>query len=498
MTGNLTALTTALVATLALTPVARRAALHLRIVDRPDGQRKLQRQPVPLLGGLAVLAGWWLGLAATALCGFAVPLPAALPQAAITLAALALVGLRDDICNLRARWKLLAQVAAAVPLALSGCGLAKVACCGGLLDLGLWGPAVTVVWLVVGINSLNLLDGMDGMASLTGLGICLTAAALDASAGGSHVGMFVLALAGALAGFLAYNRPPARIYLGDTGSMIVGLAVSLASMRVARTPDGVTHLTPMLALMALPLADTLLAVLRRRAQRPRNLVSRPGPRASSAARSWLVGVAGSAHRGSRPDGLGRRRRLGQRSGRSDRLAGGRPGGSGRDPPPAGRALRVVARGRRPVEQRPAADGTPDAGRTRRAAVLGRLAATGSGDRTVSAPAALAVVRQSRTGPLRPPVATAVAPSDRCGSVDHRSCPHGDCDLPLAPKDRQPSCGRTCNRCWRCWLASPPIGPAAARPYRPFARASPPSPRQRTWRGESRSLRLLPSVEPHSE
>jgi UDP-GlcNAc:undecaprenyl-phosphate GlcNAc-1-phosphate transferase len=104
---------------------------------------------------------------------------------------------------------------------------------------------------------------MDGMASLTGLCICLTAAALDMQSGGSHVGTFVLGLAGALAGFLVFNFPPAKIYLGDTGSMVIGLAVALASMRVARTDSGVTHLTPMLALMALPLADTTLAVLRR-------------------------------------------------------------------------------------------------------------------------------------------------------------------------------------------------------------------------------------------
>lgn len=263
MTGNLTAFIAALAATLALTPLARRAALRLRIVDCPDGRRKLQKLPVPLLGGLAVFAGWWLGLAVTAACGFPLQLPAAMPQAAVTLAALSLVGICDDAFNLRARWKLLAQIVATLPIALAGCSLAQVACCGGLIDLGLWGPAFTVLWLVLGINSLNLIDGMDGMASLTGLGICLTAAALDLATGGTHVGMFVLALAGALAGFLVFNFPPAKIYLGDTGSMVIGLAVSLASMRVARTPDGVTHLTPMLALMALPLTDTLLAILRR-------------------------------------------------------------------------------------------------------------------------------------------------------------------------------------------------------------------------------------------
>ena len=94
------------------------------------------------------------------------------------------------------RWKLLAQIVATLPIALSGCGLTHLACCGWTIDLGILGPAVTVLWLIVGINALNLIDGMDGMASLTGLCICLTAAALDIQSGGSHVGTFTLGLAG--------------------------------------------------------------------------------------------------------------------------------------------------------------------------------------------------------------------------------------------------------------------------------------------------------------
>ncbi|HEY1785506.1 MAG TPA: MraY family glycosyltransferase, partial [Pirellulales bacterium] len=177
--------------------MARAVALRWGIVDCPDGRRKLQKRPVPLLGGMAVFAGWWLGLAITAALGYPLRLPAAMPHAAVTLAALSLVGICDDAYNLRARWKLLAQILATLPIALSGCGLSQVACCGWTIDLGIWGPAATVLWLIVGINALNLIDGMDGMASLTGLCICLTAAALDMQSGGSHVGMFVLGLAGA-------------------------------------------------------------------------------------------------------------------------------------------------------------------------------------------------------------------------------------------------------------------------------------------------------------
>ena len=263
MVADLIAFAAALIATLALTPMAQALAVRSGIVDCPDGRRKLQQRPVPLLGGLAVFGGWWLGLAITALLGIPLRWPAAMPQAALTLGALSLVGICDDAWSLRARWKLLAQIVATLPIALSGYGLGQVACCGWTFDLGICGPAATVFWLIVGINALNLIDGMDGMASLTGLCIALTIAALDMQTGGSHVGTFATGLAGALAGFLVFNFPPAKIYLGDAGSMVIGLALALASMRAARTESGVTNLTPMLALMALPLADTALAVLRR-------------------------------------------------------------------------------------------------------------------------------------------------------------------------------------------------------------------------------------------
>jgi UDP-GlcNAc:undecaprenyl-phosphate/decaprenyl-phosphate GlcNAc-1-phosphate transferase len=253
----------ALAATLALTPVARLLALRWGIVDNPDGKRKLQKQPVPLLGGIAVYGGWWLGLALMIALGLPVRLPAGTPVAALTLAALSLVGVFDDAFNLKARWKLLGQILATLPIALSPSALSIITWGDATIDLGAWGSAVTVAWLVLGINALNLLDGIDGMASTTGLGICLTTAALDIYCGSGYVGMFALGLAGALTGFLLFNFPPAKIYLGDAGSMVIGLAISLASMRVARNDAGITNLSPMIALMALPLADTGLAILRR-------------------------------------------------------------------------------------------------------------------------------------------------------------------------------------------------------------------------------------------
>jgi UDP-GlcNAc:undecaprenyl-phosphate GlcNAc-1-phosphate transferase len=253
----------ALLATLALTPAARRVALRARIVDRPDGCRKLQKLPVPLLGGVAVLLGWGLGLA-FALSVFAHPvLPAVTLPALASLTALALIGIYDDVHRLRARWKLLGQCVAVLPIVLSGCQLQHLVCCGWQFDLGaLSGPA-TIFWLVLGINAVNLLDGMDGMASIVAVGIAVTIAGIDFFGQTGGVTLVIVPLAGALLGFLAFNFPPARIYLGDTGSMAIGLAVSLAALLAAKTDDGATNLTMLAAVMAIPLADTTLAVVRR-------------------------------------------------------------------------------------------------------------------------------------------------------------------------------------------------------------------------------------------
>ena len=253
----------ALIATLALTPAARRVAVRARIVDRPDGCRKLQKLPVPLLGGVAVLLGWGLGLA-FALSIFAHPaLPSVTLPALVSLAALALLGICDDVHRLRARWKLSGQCLAVLPIVLSGCRLQHLTCCGWQFDVGLLSGPATVFWLVLGINAVNLLDGMDGMASIVAVGIAVTIAGIDFFGQTGGVTLVIIPLAGALLGFLAFNFPPARIYLGDTGSMAIGLVVSLAALLAAKTDGGATNLTILAAVMAIPLADTTLAVVRR-------------------------------------------------------------------------------------------------------------------------------------------------------------------------------------------------------------------------------------------
>ncbi len=263
MTVYLLALVGAFVATLALTPLVRWIAARAEIIDAPDGCRKLQKQAVPLLGGVAVLAGWWIGVAIFNLVDPAAKLPRAALPAAISLLLLAIMGVLDDVYRLRARWKLLGQAIAVFPIVMSGYSLERIALGSYSVELGMLAAPAALFWLVLGINSLNLLDGMDGMASVISAGVAATLVIIAALNHQPGIVLVMLPLVGALVGFLAFNLPPARIYIGDAGTNVIGLALAMVSLIEARTGDGITRVTILVAVMAIPVADTTLAVLRR-------------------------------------------------------------------------------------------------------------------------------------------------------------------------------------------------------------------------------------------
>ena len=263
MAVYLLALMGAFAATLALTPLVRWIASRNAITDNPDGCRKLQKQPVPLLGGVAVLGGWWIGVAIFGLADPAATLPRAALPAAIALILLAIMGVLDDVYRLRARWKLLGQALAVLPIVMAGYSLDRIALGSYSLELGVFAAPAAPFWLVLGINSLNLLDGMDGMASVISAGVAATLVAIAALSGQPGIILVMLPLVGALFGFLAFNYPPAKIYIGDAGTSVIGFALALASLIAAKAGHGPTHVPILLAIMAIPVADTTLAVLRR-------------------------------------------------------------------------------------------------------------------------------------------------------------------------------------------------------------------------------------------
>jgi UDP-GlcNAc:undecaprenyl-phosphate GlcNAc-1-phosphate transferase len=257
----------ALLTTLCLTPLVRRLAKGTGLVDRPDGARKLQKMPVPLLGGVAVLGGF--GVTVVALVGTSLldAGTAQVPLAFLALGMLCLLGVLDDATNMRPRWKLVGQVISVVPLLCAGLWMRKLGFCGLTLDVGYWGIPLTVIWFVGCINAVNLLDGMDGLAATIGLCTALAIAAIGFVTGGDATVVLAVALVGALAGFLVYNAPPATIYLGDAGSMVIGLLLAMLTLQAGVDSGGRSSLTIMAVLMTVPIADTTLAVIRRKLNR---------------------------------------------------------------------------------------------------------------------------------------------------------------------------------------------------------------------------------------
>jgi UDP-GlcNAc:undecaprenyl-phosphate/decaprenyl-phosphate GlcNAc-1-phosphate transferase len=264
----LTLLTSA-VACLILIPLVRRLAVRNALVDRPDGRRKVQSRPVPLGGGIAVLASAFLGAAASAMIPglprdqLATLWPTALGLG-LAAAVICGVGVADDFRLLRGRHKLLGQILAVAIVIGFGVVVRSINIFGWQVELGLLALPFTAFLLLGAINSLNLLDGMDGMLGSVGGIICLALAGMAALAGHWAVAGLAAALGGALLAFLRYNLPPASIYLGDSGSMLVGLVVgSLAIESSLKAPTTIALSAPVV-LLTLPIFDTAAAIIRRK------------------------------------------------------------------------------------------------------------------------------------------------------------------------------------------------------------------------------------------
>jgi len=251
--------------TLLLTPLAARLARRAGAIALP-GPRHIHREPTPRLGGLA-MAGAVLGVAWLAR---ALPGPAALldpaPLLGFTLACVPVLALgwMDDTRGVPPGAKLVVQACAAMVLTMFGYGVPLLTNpLGGSVATGWLDVPLTVLWVVAVINAVNLIDGLDGLAA----GVVAIACAALWWAARVHADLYVMFLAslliGASLGFLRFNYPPARIFMGDTGSHFLGLALAALSLLENRKGTAtVTLLVPLLALLV-PMVDSVLAFVRR-------------------------------------------------------------------------------------------------------------------------------------------------------------------------------------------------------------------------------------------
>jgi UDP-GlcNAc:undecaprenyl-phosphate GlcNAc-1-phosphate transferase len=234
------------------TPLIGRVATHTGFVDQPK-PHKMHVRPMPLLGGLAIYLALCVAL-------FQVDFSSEwLPMLAVAIGAtlLMLVGLWDDRRGIAPRAKLLAQVAAAL----------LVTAAGVRVELTPWpvvNIAISLFWFVGITNAVNLMDNMDGLAAGTAAVSALFFTVLAASAGQGLVASLAAAVTGASLGFLYYNISPAMIFMGDTGSLLLGFLLAVIGVRYSPSdlPLGSTWMVP-IVIMGLPIFDTTLVTFTR-------------------------------------------------------------------------------------------------------------------------------------------------------------------------------------------------------------------------------------------
>ena len=256
--------------TLWAVPQAKRLAIHCGALDKPNA-RKIHSTPIPLWGGLAVSLSTTIAFL-VALFGVS-GLELSSRQFSGVIATvfcclgIMIVGMVDDRFGMAAKVKLTAQIA--LSLILIGAGVRidffSFPLVDGVIYLSEWQSiALSMLWLVGVTNAVNLLDGLDGLVSGVACGSAVILALVASVNGHLLPVLAMVALAGATLGFLRYNFNPAQIFMGDTGSLFLGMMfASWSLLGYLKTTATVALTVPILLVMAVPLLDTSFAIIRR-------------------------------------------------------------------------------------------------------------------------------------------------------------------------------------------------------------------------------------------
>ncbi|MFZ2054538.1 MAG: hypothetical protein WAU81_10100 [Candidatus Aminicenantales bacterium] len=251
-----------------LTPLVRALAVRAKVIDLPS-ERKVHKKPVPLLGGLAIFVSFNLAVALGIILNrdlLSQDILTRWPSLVLLQTLILVLGCVDDKKRLQPGVKFAFQVLVGVLAFAFGFGMQEIANpfqSGSIINLGLLSLPVTVFWIVLITNALNLIDGLDGLAGGTALIAAMTISAISYFNQNDGLAFVALVLAGGILGFLRYNYHPASIFLGDSGSLLLGFLLAVFSIRgSSKGPILLALIAPVLAL-GLPLMDTLLTMARR-------------------------------------------------------------------------------------------------------------------------------------------------------------------------------------------------------------------------------------------
>ena len=245
-----------------MTPPVKRFAEKVGAIDVPKDNRRVHDHPIPRMGGLAIFIGFMLSLI------FFVPMSTKVTGLLVGSVIIAVMGGVDDIVSLNPWVKLAGQIVAA--LVAIRCGLVfdvisnpNIFAEETYIEIGWLSIPLTMLWIVGCTNAVNLIDGLDGLAVGVSAISSMTMLIVSLFVSEPVVSIILAALTGACLGFMPYNLNPAKIFMGDVGSQLLGFVLSTASiMGLFKLHAIITFFVPLLAL-ALPLADTIFAFFRR-------------------------------------------------------------------------------------------------------------------------------------------------------------------------------------------------------------------------------------------
>lgn len=259
------ALVVALLISLICTPIVKNLAFKMGAVDVPKDNRRMHDHPIPRMGGLAIFLGFFLSVL------WFVPLTGGRKGMLLGAVIIVVLGIFDDILALSAKFKFMVQIVAALVAVFSG-NVIKVISNPNIFssdpwwELGWLSVPVTVIWIVAITNSVNLIDGLDGLACGVSTISSMTMLVIALAVSEGDVALMMAALAGACIGFLPYNLNPAKIFMGDTGSTFLGYILGVVSIQgLFKYATIISFVVPFL-MLGLPIFDTCFAFIRRLAK----------------------------------------------------------------------------------------------------------------------------------------------------------------------------------------------------------------------------------------
>lgn len=254
---NVVAILCAMLIAFTTTPPVRLLAFRIGAIDIPLDFRRMHKKPTPRIGGLAIFAAFVISTAI--FCQHTPTLYAIWIGGAI----LVILGILDDIFRLPALLKLAVQLCAAGIVVSFGIVIRYITIFGLYIEFGAFSIPFTILWIVGLSNAINLIDGLDGLACGVSAITAASVFLVMLITGDTASALITSILVGSCLGFIPYNKNPAKIFMGDTGALFLGFALSVISVQgLFKFHTLVSFLVP-LSIFALPIFDTLVAIVRR-------------------------------------------------------------------------------------------------------------------------------------------------------------------------------------------------------------------------------------------